>query len=610
MLSATPVNNKLNDLKNQVAFITENKDTVFKDLGIPSIENTLRIAQSRFNKWLELTNEKKTTENLLDSLNFNYFKLLDLVTIARSRKHIEKYYDTTNIGKFPNRNKPKNIKSDIDVNDNFPPLSEINKTIRKLNLSAYSPLKYVYPSKQEEYSAKYDIQTHSGSVFKQVDRENSLIHLMRINLLKRMESSINSFTLTIKKLLDNNKNLINIIDSYEQEYIEDMSIEDIDIDDENFTEQLIGNKVKVLIQDIDKIKWKQDLESDIDKLKAIYQESIQISPSRDKKLLTLKDNILNKIQNPINENNKKVIIFTAFADTANYLYENLAKYFKDDHTINSCLITGSGNNKTNMQTKDKDLNSLLTNFSPISKDRAKTNPEENDEIDILIATDCISEGQNLQDCDYLINYDIHWNPVRIIQRFGRIDRLGSKNSNIQLVNFWANMELDEYINLEARVSGRMVLLDVSATGEENIIDTSNKEMNDLNYRAKQLKQLQEQVIDLEDVSGSISITDLTLNDFRMDLMEFLKTNAQKLENSPLGLHSVVINDNKDLLEKFGKGVIFCLKLLTQDIPTDNYSLEPYYLVFVDENNEIKLTYSNAKVILDIYRKLCSNKKKK
>lgn len=608
MLSATPVNNRLNDLKNQVAFITENKDNVFKDFGIPSIENTLRIAQSRFNKWLELPDDKKTTENLLDSLNFNYFKLLDLVTIARSRKHIEKYYDTANIGKFPNRNKPKNIKSDIDVDDNFPPLSEINKTIRKLNLSAYSPLKYVYPSKQEEYSAKYDIQTHSGSVFKQIDRENSLIHLMRVNLLKRMESSINSFTLTIEKLLDNNKNLINIIDNYEQEYIEDMSIEDIDIDDENFTEQLIGNKVKVLIQDIDKIKWRQDLQSDIDKLEAIYQESIQISPSRDKKLLTLKENILQKIQNPINENNKKVIIFTAFADTANYLYENLAKYFKDDHTINSCLITGSGNNKTTMQIRDKDLNSLLTNFSPISKDRAKTNPQQNDEIDLLIATDCISEGQNLQDCDYLINYDIHWNPVRIIQRFGRVDRLGSKNSNIQLVNFWPNMELDEYINLEARVSGRMVLLDVSATGEENIIDTSNKEMNDLNYRAKQLKELQEQVIDLEDVSGSISITDLTLNDFRMDLMQFLKTNAQKLENSPLGLHSVVINDNQDLLEKFGKGVIFCLKLLTQNIPTDNYSLEPYYLVFVDENNEIKLTYSNAKIILDIYRKLCSNKK--
>lgn len=606
MLSATPVNNKLNDLKNQVAFITEAKDTAFSEVGIKSIEQTLKKAQSKFNNWLKLPENDRTTSKLLDSLNFDYFKLLDLITIARSRKHIEKYYDTTDIGKFPNRNKPISLKPDIDTHNAFPPLSEINKTIRRLSLSAYSPLKYVYPHKQEEYSEKYDIDLGNGRVFRQTDRENSLIHLMRVNLLKRMESSINSFTLTIDKLISNNERIIFMLDSH-SETIEEESIVDVDIDSDEYASKLIGNKIKVLISDVDKIKWKQDLEGDLKKLRELRKEGVKVDSSRDKKLLTLKENISQKIINPINNSNKKVIVFTAFADTAEYLYENIAKWAKSEFRVDSCLITGSGNNKTTLQTKHKDLNSLLTDFSPVSKDREKTDPTATKEIDILIATDCISEGQNLQDCDYLVNYDIHWNPVRIIQRFGRIDRLGSKNESIQLVNFWANMELDEYINLESRVSGRMVLLDVSATGEENIIDAHNNEMNDLSYRSKQLKELQDTVIDLEDVSGGISITDLTLNDFRMDLMEYLKTNESKLETSPLGIHSVILNSS-GMEEDMKSGTIFCLKLLKDDAPSENYSLEPYYLVYINEENEVQLGFSSVKTILDIYKKLCLGKK--
>lgn len=466
MLSATPVNNRLNDLKNQLYFVTEGQDESFKDFGIKSIEQTLRKAQNKFNQWLELPNNQRTTNNLLDKLNFDYFKLLDLMTIARSRKHITKYYNTKDIGKFPERLKPINYKPDIDTLNQFPALSDINKTIRKLTLCAYSPLKYVLPFKLSEYEEKYDIETHSGSKFKQIDRENSLIHLMRVNLLKRMESSINSFTLTVEKLLKRNEDLLKMIESHSSSEISEMSIVDIDIEDDEYVDRLIGNKVKVLISDIDKIKWMQDIQNDILKLQELYNHAKQVTQDRDLKLQTLKNVISNKIQNPINANNKKIIIFTAFADTAMYLYEVISKAFLNQN-VHSCLITGSGNNKTTFDTKDKDLNSLLTNFSPVSKEREKIDTQTQGEIDILIATDCISEGQNLQDCDYLINYDIHWNPVRIIQRFGRVDRLGSKNEKIQLVNFWANMELDEYINLESRVSGRMVLLDVSATGEEN-----------------------------------------------------------------------------------------------------------------------------------------------
>jgi len=604
MLSATPVNNKLNDLKNQVAFITEGNDSAFEESGINSIDNTLRRAQSKFNLWLKLPEKQRNTSRLLDMLNFDYFKILDLVTIARSRKHIEKYYDTSEIGKFPQRQLPINVKSDIDTLSLFPPLIEINKTIRKLNLSAYSPLKYVYPQKREEYDKKYDIQVSGGSVFKQVDREQSLVHLMRVNLLKRMESSINSFSLTVEKLLNNNLELIKLLEQNEDEHIDELSIIDVDLESDEFASQLIGKKVKVLIQDIDKIKWKQDLESDIYKLKELLSEGKNVDNERDEKLQTLKVNIKNKINQPFNPNNKKVIIFTAFADTAEYLYENIALWAKQELNVDSALITGSGNNKTTFTTKNKDLNALLTDFSPISKERAKIDENASAEIDILIATDCISEGQNLQDCDYLVNYDIHWNPVRIIQRFGRVDRLGSKNKTIQLVNFWPNMELDEYINLESRVSGRMVLLDVSATGEENIIDNSNKEMNDLSYRARQLKELQTNVVDLEDVNGGVSITDLTLNDFKMDLMEYLKKNEAILEASTLGVHSVVLNSSEYLREKVGVGTIFCLKHLHSDKKANNHSLEPYYLLFIGEDGEIKLGYSNAKQILDIYKKLC------
>ncbi len=604
MLSATPVNNKLNDLKNQIAFITEANDTAFSDVGIKSIEQTLKKSQTKFNNWTKLNEKERTTAKLLDSLNFDYFKLLDLVTIARSRRHIEKYYDTTDIGKFPQRNKPLTLKPDIDTQNSFPPLSEINKTIRRMTLSAYSPLKYVYPHKQEEYSLKYDIDLGNGRVFKQLDRENSLIHLMRVNLLKRMESSINSFSLTLIKLINTNQNIVDLIDNHSDSFYDETNIIDVDVDSDEYASQLIGNKVKVLISDVDKIRWKQDLQNDLDKLETLLADAIEVDSNRDNKLRILKENITQKINNPFNGNNKKVIIFTAFADTAEYLYHNIHKWAKDNFQVESCLITGSRTNKTTLQTKQKDLNSLLTNFSPISKSRDKTDPETTKEIDILIATDCISEGQNLQDCDYLVNYDIHWNPVRIIQRFGRIDRLGSKNETIQLVNFWANMELDEYINLESRVSGRMVLLDVSATGEENIINTnSSADINDLSYRAKQLKELQETVIDLEDVSGGISIADLTLNDFKMDLMGYLKTGEDRLKRSPLGLHSIILNQDTQN-STVGTGTIFCLKLLKNEVQTDNYSLEPYYLVYVNNQNEVKLGFTSAKTILDIYKNLC------
>lgn len=609
MLSATPVNNRMNDLKNQINLITECKDDAFDNDGINSIELTLRKAQLIFNKWTKLDEDERTTDKFVEMMNTDYFKLLDTVTIARSRKHIEKYYNMSEIGKFPKRLKPINVKSEIDELNQFPPLEHVNKIIKSLHLATYSPLKYILPEKRQSYDRKYDIVVKNGqSIFKQVDREQSLVNLMRVNILKRMESSINSFGITVAKLLEQIDYIMKKINEKQFDFDMNLNIEDIEIDDPVLEDSLVGSKVKVLMKDMDLIKWKQDLTEDQQKLEELIKEAVQIIKGRDAKLNKLKEIIENKIKNPINPGNKKIIIFSAFADTAEYLYENISVWLKDKYNMNTALVTGSGENKCTLKTvKRKDLNSILTNFSPISKERNKLDENSTEEIDILIATDCISEGQNLQDCDYLINYDIHWNPVRIIQRFGRIDRIGSKNEVIQLVNFWPNMELDEYINLEARVTGRMVLLDVSATGEENIIDDSDGKntMRDLEYRKKQLKKLQEEVVDLEDISGGISITDLTMNDFKMDLMEYMKEHRKELDKAPLGMYAVVNNDNDDLKDVIKPGVIFTLRQIDGEKDKEN-SLYPY-MVYVYDDGTVKYSYVHTKRILDFYKRLCCDK---
>lgn len=604
MLSATPVNNKMNDIKNQIAFITEDKDNALEEIGISSINHTLKNAQAIFNQWSKLDDNTRTGEKFVDMMDLDYFKLLDTLTIARSRKHIEKYYDLAEIGEFPNRLNPINESSDIDIKKEFPTLNEINNEIERLNLSVFSPFLYILPQKREDYAKKYDIAIGEGkSVFKQTDREKSLIQLMRINLLKRMESSIHSFKLTIEKLLFKINKTLEKIDNI-SEYNEDIDISLIDPEEDEYDELMFGKKTKVLLQDMDLIKWKQDLKLDKEKLEFLFTQAKEVDCLRDEKLADLKKVISNKIENPINEDNKKILIFTAFADTAKYLYENISQWIFDNYGLYTALVTGSGDNKTNLKAvRNTDIDEILTSFSPISKNRNIINPEMTEEIDILIGTDCISEGQNLQDCDYLVNYDIHWNPVRIIQRFGRVDRIGSKNKDIQLVNFWPNIELDEYINLKGRVENRMVMVDVSATGEENIIVNNDKIMNDLEYRKNQLEKLKDQVIDLEDVSDAISITDLTFNDFKIELMEYMKEHRKELDNAPFGIYSIVP------AEEFEPGVIFLLRQVKGVKESkDKNALTPYYLVYISEDEEVKLNYIQSKKILDYYQKLCSGKK--
>ena len=606
MLSATPVNNKLSDLKNQISFITEGVDEAFQDYGIESINNVLNDAQRKFNQWFNDKNPDDINVNeLLEDLGGSYFKILDMMTIARSRKHIEKYYDTSNIGKFPNRLKPITVSPPIDNKNELSHIGDIYDKIGNLTLSSYTPLAYVRSDKKEEYAEKYDIVTSRGTVFKQTDREQSLIYLMRVNLLKRLESSVDSLRLTLDKLIRSiENNLVQIENHKSEEVMMDLSITEVDIDDTELEDLLVGGKTKVLIQDIDLIRWKQDLEYDLVILRNLRSELSDITVDRDAKLEKLKSLIEDKLHNPINPNNKKVIVFTAFADTASYLHNNIEDWLYSNHGLYSSLITGSGTNKTNLPKCKTDLSSLLINFSPKSKKREQVFPDQRDEIDVMICTDCISEGQNLQDCDYLINYDIHWNPVRIIQRFGRIDRIGSVNDNIQLVNFFPNIELDNFIDLVARVKGRMVMLDVSATGEDNVISKDPSNMKDLEYRKKQLKQLQNEVIDIEDVQGNISISDLTFNDFKIDLEKTSREELKTIEKLPQSSFSVV-QSNSDHIQK---GVIFCFKDKSGE-KSDNYGsnvLYPYFLIYKSLNGSQNIKSSQPKITLDYLRKLCVN----
>ena len=606
MLSATPVNNRLADLRNQIAFVTEGDDTALVEHGIDSIEQTTRKAQIQFNRWLTMNEADRTPGQLVEMLGFDYFTLLDHLTIARSRRHIERYYGTEETGRFPSRLPPVNIKADVDLAGQFRAIKDINLEIRRLNLASYAPLRYVLPHKQAAYDAKYSTEIRGGeSFFRQADREESLIHLLRVNVLKRMESAVSSFSLTVQRQLKDVQAVLTHIENHDAD-IEEIDIADVDIDDPAFESLLVGRKVKVLLSDVDLIRWKQDLIEDRNRLATLLAAAQQVDASRDAKLAKLRDMIEQKCRQPINAGNRKIIVFTAFSDTAQYLYANLAPWAKAKLGIDAALVTGSAGIQTTLPGLRKNMTSVLSAFAPRAKERPADMAAEG-EIDLLIATDCISEGQNLQDCDWLVNYDIHWNPVRIIQRFGRIDRIGSPNQNIQLVNFWPNMELEEYIGLEQRVSGRMVLLDVSATGEENLIEQqSGNPMNDLEYRRKQLLKLQDTVIDMEDLSNGVSITDLTLTDFRIDLAQYLKEHPGQLETLPLGTYAVTTSIDADI----APGVIFCLRAegavaaeMGKKGQTSDYPLAPIYLAHVGDDGAVLLPYQQAKRILDRLKRL-------
>ncbi len=607
MLSATPVNNRFNDLRNQLALAYEgdSKNLGEKLRGQRSVEEIFRRAQAAFNHWTKLPMEKRTAKAILDSLDFDFFELLDSVTIARSRKHIQTFYDTREIGRFPERLKPLSFRAPLTGRDDVPDFNGIFAELSRLKLSVYAPISYVFPSRLHKYEELYDTLVEGGKgKLRQADRERSLQALMTTNLLKRLESSIEAFRLTLGGLQENHVRTLSLIRAFRQ--AEDLTITDwterletLEAEDDEFLlseENTIGGKVKISLADMDLPSWENDLSADLAIIEGLLASMHKITPGDDAKLQHLRNLILEKIEHPINGNNRKSLVFTAFADTVNYLYDNLAGFFRSKG-LHTGMVTGRNAPKSTLH-KSYDFQSLLTLFSPVAKEKALTLPGEPNEIDLLIGTDCISEGQNLQDCDYLINYDIHWNPVRIIQRFGRIDRIGSSNRVIQLVNYWPDISLDEYINLKERVENRMMIADVTATGDDNLITAQS---SDLGYRREQLRRLQDEVIDLEDLKTGVSVTDLGLNDFRMDLLGYIKTHGS-LELAPKGMHAVVPAQPELGLKP---GVIFTLRNRNDSVNINQHNrLHPYYLIYIAIDGQVIANHTEVKTLLDLARTSC------
>jgi len=613
MLSATPVNNRFIDLRNQLALAYEGEAEQLQSKlrSEKNIDEIFRRAQAAFNAWSALPAEERTATAILNSLDFDFFEVLDSVTIARSRRHITTYYDTSDIGTFPERLKPLSFHCPLTQRADVIGFNEIFARLSTLTLALYAPLSYVQPSRLSQYEDLYDPEADIGhGNLKQSGREKGIQALMTVNLLKRLESSVHAFRLTLKSLADNHHHTLAKIAAFKKTgrdaTFADVSpaFADVEPDDEadypDPDDTQIGNKVQISLSDMDLPRWEQELRGDLAIIEDLLAEMRKVTPSDDAKLQHLKTTILSKLASPINPGNRKVLLFTAFADTADYLYDHLAPFFLEQEDLHTGKVTGSDSPKSTLK-KNYDFQSLLTLFSPRSKEKAAILPKELGEIDLLIGTDCISEGQNLQDCDYLINYDIHWNPVRIIQRFGRIDRIGSQNRCIQLVNYWPDITLDEYINLKERVENRMVIADVTATGDDNPLDAK---ANDVSYRREQLRRLQEEVIEMEDLKTGISITDLGLNDFRMDLVNYVKAHGD-LASLPNGMHAVVpAAPERGLVP----GVIFALRNRNEGVNINRQNrLHPYYLVYVAQDGSIVVNHTDAKRLLDLARAACKDR---
>lgn len=603
MLSATPVNNRFYDLRNQLALAYEGNPESFNDkLNTKSdIDTIFRQAQKVYNAWCKLPENERTTNTLLSNLDFDFFEVLDSVTIARSRKHIQTYYDVADIGTFPRRNKPISLRPKLTTLKDAINYQSIFELLSQLHLTIYTPTQFILQSKLSKYLNEEETENFRKG------REIGIQRLMSINLLKRMESSVHSFLLTVRRVYAYLYDTSQVIESFVSngtgslDEMRDLSgvSEDFDYDDQNTDFFSVGKKVQIDLRDMDYISWKRDMEEDLENLQLLILMIEEITPEYDFKLNELIRVIREKAQNPINEGNKKVLVFTAFSDTAEYLYDNISRMALSELGLHTALVTGTVDGRTTIPKFKADMNHVLTCFSPKSKAKDVLYPGDKTEIDILIATDCISEGQNLQDCDYLVNYDIHWNPVRIIQRFGRIDRIGSQNKYIQLVNFWPDMTLDDYINLKSRVETRMKISVMTSTGDDNLINPEEK--GDLEYRKQQLKRLQEEVVDIEDMSSGISIMDLGLNEFRLDLLEYIKTHD--LSTKPKGLHAVVPATKEN-----PEGVIFVLRNINNSINIDNQNrIHPFYMVYIGVDGEIVCNYLNPKKLLDTVRLLCRGK---
>lgn len=588
LLSATPVNNSLVDLKNQISLITGDRDDFFAEHGIDSVSNALKHTQAMIAYWYK--NKSKDKKTLFDTLPANFYKLLEMLTISRSRKHITTYYKSDRIGTFPEKQKPITLNPGIDMDNELLDFENTNAILESLNLCIYSPMKYIKGAFKAYYSEKFQTIYGGKVLFKHENREMITATLHRFNLFKRLESSVFSFGETINRLLERINQTIAKLESVSDENIEF-------VDDNMDDGETLDYKYEINLKHLNTQDYLHDLYYDKELLERLSADiKIVLDGNRDKKLSVLRELLTNKItQMPYNLGNKKVLIFSAFADTARYLFDQLEEELLS-LGVHTAFVSGSQPCRTNNYKLQQEFNNILRAFSPLSKLGKEV--DSNHSIDILIGTDCISEGQNLQDCDCVINYDIQWNPVSLIQRFGRIDRIGSVNKAIQMINFFPNVALNEYLNLEQRVKGKMLTVNIASTGDEDLL---SPEMNDINFRKKQLERLKDEVIDIDEANDNISLTDLNLNDYLFELADYLKKHPE-IKKVPLGIYSVTANEKS--------GTIFCFKhsnITTK--PKSDSSLYPYYLIYIDNNGEVIYSNLKAREVLKDYRAICIGKDK-
>ncbi|MCY4070926.1 MAG: helicase-related protein [Chloroflexi bacterium] len=603
MLSATPVNTSLIDLRNQIYLMTENREDSFRQsLGVSDVGSLLKHAQTQFKEWEKQApvNGQRNKQDLLDSLGSDFYRLLGGVSIARSRRQIEEFYaeEIERIGRFPDREKPVNV---YPPTDSLGGLSykKLAETIGDFELSIYRPSDYVISEKGLQQLAEEKEKRN----FNQADRERFLIAMIRTNFLKRLESSAHSLTLTLERTIGKIDALLCKIDRFEsrQDGKDDLvdSLPDDDEDDEEFLINRARHPFN--LADLNLVTWKEELRKDRDTLSEAYASVAQVTPQRDGKLLKIREQIEARTANPTTDRrgreNRKLLVFTTFKDTAEYLFDNL-RDLADELKLNMAMVSGDA---TQTMAGDNNFNSILDNFAPVARGRG--NSGKGCDIDLLIATDCISEGQNLQDCDTVLNYDIHWNPIRIIQRFGRIDRIGSQSNAVRMINYWPTTEMEEYLHLQTRVEARMALADAAASGDENPLENVEGIEGELNFRAQQLLQLLDEDLDLEDLDDGVTLSDFTLDQFIAQLLHYLEKNREQLEQTPLGAYAVVDNA-KDA------GVIWALRQRNADLDKQTQAaspVHPYYLVHVREDGEVRHGCASVRQTLDLFQELSLGK---
>ena len=613
MLSATPVNTSLIDLRNQIYLMTEKREDVFqKSLGISNIRALLGHAQRTFKAWEDNPDAGggRNKSKLLNELGADFFQLLGGVSIARSRRHIENFYadEIGRIGEFPKQLKPENHHPLTDLIGELS-YKYLADQIEKFSLSVYTPSSYVISEEAIQRLAN----EKEAFRFNQLDREKFLIGMMQTNFLKRLESSAHSLTETLERTIDKIEDLLEKIDRYEQNQqtsqAEAVILLDDDIlpEDDEDDEEFLVNKARYPyhLRELDCTRWKEDLIKDKGTLTEAYESVKAITPERDGKLQAIKTHIRDKAENPPTDKdgkiNRKLLVFTTFKDTAEYLYENLSD-LAAELNLNMAMVSGD---VTRTQSRPNNFNAILTNFAP----RARGRPDNgDDEIDLLIATDCISEGQNLQDCDTVLNYDIHWNPVRIIQRFGRIDRIGSRNLSVRMINYWPTEDMEVYLRLQSRVEARMALADAAATGSEDPLNESAYEQAqmELNFRDRQLKQLREEVLDFDDLSDGVVLSDFTLDYFFTQLLRYLEDNKRELEATPNGVYAVTHDADRPM----ERGVIFFLRQRNASIDIQRKTaspIHPFYAVYIRNSGDIRYGCANTRQVLDLFESTTAGK---